>query len=158
MPKNLMNNHDDLVDSSENRLIADESSNAKPSPVNDTEEYCSPAFAAGQLVLATFLGTLTAFLWGLAYNAEDRRLKKYGLLAGAVFGWLLAFAAVFLPSTPFDRLWSVGFTLVALVATLLMRFSPRRPKPGWLKLLGLVFVSLVWVFAGLVLALAIQRG
>jgi hypothetical protein len=155
-----MNNHDDLINNSENRLIADESSNAEPSlatPADIQVDY-SPAFAAGQLVLATFLGTLTAFLWGLAYNAENRQHKKYGLLAGAVFGWLLAFAAVFLPSTPFDRLWPVGFTLVALVATLLMRFSPRRPKPGWLKLLGLVFVSLVWVFAGLVLALAIQRG
>ncbi|WP_428243217.1 hypothetical protein [Gynuella sp.] len=88
----------------------------------------------------------------MAVNAEQRRWKVLWYGVGAAVGWGVAYLAVILPSGHYDKLWPLGFALVAAVMT---RFMPKSsaPKPGVFRYLWLIASALIWVLIGLMLFL-----
>lgn len=110
-------------------------------------------FQRSQLIIAAFFGTFTACLWGLAYNSQSRVYKITLGIVGAVVGWGVAFAAVNIGESQYDRYWPVGFAALAALITVKVRRGTSS-RASWWRVIGLILASLLWVFIGLVIALA----
>ncbi|AJQ92875.1 hypothetical protein [Gynuella sunshinyii] len=88
----------------------------------------------------------------MAFNAEQRRWKILWYSVGAAVGWVVAYLAVVLPSGYYDKLWPLGFALVAAVLTRFMPKSSGR-KAGVFRYLWLIVAAFIWVLIGLMLFL-----